>query len=123
MLRDHAPNGIDIYFENVGGEMLEAVLENMNNFGRIVARGMISQYDKPYEERYGVRNLFLMVTKRLLMQGFIMSDYSAAQREAAEKDLVEWLSRGDINTTETVLEGFDKIPDAFLGLFSGMNTG
>lgn len=70
-----------------------------------------------------MKNLFLMVSRRLKMQGFIMSDYSAEAREAATKTLVEWIAGGDIQTTETVLEGFDKIPDAFLGLLAGKNTG
>jgi len=123
MLATHAPDGIDIYFDNVGGEVLEAVLEHMNNFGRIVACGMISQYDKPPEARYGVRNLFHIVGRRLKMQGFIMSDYSAEERASAQETLCQWISNGDIKTTETILDGFDKVPDAFIGLFSGQNTG
>jgi len=123
MLKKHAAQGVDIYFDNVGGEVLETALEHMNNFGRIVACGMISQYDKPPEERYGVRNLFHVVTKRLKMQGFVMSDYSAEECEAAQRTLCEWIANGDIKTTETILDGFDKVPDAFLGLFSGENTG
>ena len=68
-LDEACPDGIDIYFENVGGETLEVVLENMNNFGRIIACGMISQYDMPFEERYGVKNLFYIIGKRLKFQG------------------------------------------------------
>ena len=68
-----APDGIDIYYENVGGEQLEAAISHLNDFGRIVACGMISQYNKPSSEAYGVKNLMSVVRKKLRMRGFIVS--------------------------------------------------
>jgi NADPH-dependent curcumin reductase CurA len=75
-LKRLAPNGIDIYYENVGGEQLEAAIAKMNDFGRIIACGMISQYNNTPDQAYGVRNLMMVVAKRLKMQGFIVGDKS-----------------------------------------------
>lgn len=124
-LAQFCPDGIDIYFDNVGGEMLEAVLTQMNDFGRIIACGMISQYDKQPEDRYGVKNLFLVVSKRLKMQGFIMGDWQKQPEVYAEakKALQDMVTAGEVQTTETILEGFDRVPEALLGLFRGNNLG
>ncbi|KAF9367209.1 hypothetical protein BGX21_007676, partial [Mortierella sp. AD011] len=72
-LKQFAPNGIDIYFENVGGETLEAALDNLNAFGRVIVSGMISQYNST--QPYGIKNLLNVVGKRLTIRGFIVSDY------------------------------------------------
>ena len=87
------PDGIDIYYENVGGEQLEAALANMNSFGRIVASGMISQYSLPPEKQYGVKNLTSIVGKRLTMRGFIVSDSDMGPKwsEEHQKNLTQWL--------------------------------
>ena len=73
-LKRLAPNGVDIYYENVGGEQLEAAIDAMNNFGRIVACGMVSEYNRPDSEKYGIKNLMLVVAKRITMRGFIVGD-------------------------------------------------
>ena len=122
-LPELCPDGVDIYFENVGGETLEATLENMNNHGRVIACGMISQYDLQFDERYGVKNLFYIVGKRLKMQGFIMSDWQGKERADAKAAVLDMIEKGEVQTTETIFEGFDKVPTAFCGLFTGANLG
>uniref|UniRef100_A0A7S2TTF2 Enoyl reductase (ER) domain-containing protein n=1 Tax=Lotharella oceanica TaxID=641309 RepID=A0A7S2TTF2_9EUKA len=123
LLKKHCPNGIDVAFDNVGGEQMEAILENMNNFGRVICCGMISQYNLKPEDMYGVKNMFHIIKKRLKLQGFIMTDFSAEQKGEAVKELVAWISQKKLITTETVVEGFEKIPEAFAGLFTGKNLG
>lgn len=115
------PDGVDVYFENVGGEHLEATLSLMNNFGRIVVCGMISQYNAT-EPVPGPRNLALLIGRRLRMQGFIVSDH--ADRNADfYRDMAAWMAEGKIHWEETVVEGIENAPDAFLGLFRGENLG
>ena len=115
------PAGIDLYFENVGGEHLEAVLDLMNDFGRIVACGMISVYNEPAPPP-GPGNLVQIIVKRLRLQGFIVSDHMDAQPEFL-RQMAEWIAAGQIKWHETVLEGIDRAPDAFIGLFKGENFG
>ena len=115
------PKGIDLYFENVGGAHLEAALENMNTYGRIVLCGMISMYNavRPVP---GPTNLFHITTKRLTMQGFIVTDHfdKLGQFQA---DMSKWVAEGKIKWKETIVEGLEKAPDAFIGLFRGENFG
>lgn len=120
-LGELCPDGIDIYFENVGGEHLQAALAQMNNHGRIVACGMISQYNNT-EALPGPTNLMLIVGKRIKMQGFIVSDYSARAGEFYA-EMGGWISEGKIQWEETIVEGIEKAPEAFIGLFSGENMG
>ena len=120
-LQTHCPDGIDVYFENVGGEHLEAVLNNMNAFGRIPVCGMISQYNNG-EPQAGPRNLGLIITKRLLLQGFIVSDHND-QIADFQADMTEWLAEGKLTWEETVVEGIENAPSAFIGLFRGDNLG
>lgn len=115
------PNGVDVYFENVGGEHLEATLSLMNDFGRIVACGMISQYNAS-EPAPGPRNLGLIVGRRLRIQGFIVSDHPERTADFY-RDMAAWIGEGKIHWEETVVEGIENAPDAFLGLFSGENLG
>ncbi len=118
---DACPDGVDVYFENVGGDLLTAALNTMKPFGRIVMCGLISVYnaDKPIP---GPWNLFHVVAKRLKMQGFIVSDHNDILPQFTA-DMAEWLKEGKIRYKETVYEGLEKAPDAFLGLFTGANTG
>ena len=120
-LRRECPNGIDIYFENVGGAVLDAVLRLLNPFSRIPLCGMISQYNLEIPEP-GPRYLFSMIGNRTLMQGFIISDhfdrYPEFIREAAG-----WLKTGRLTHQQTVVEGIENAPKAFLGLFAGENLG
>ncbi|XP_076895567.1 2-alkenal reductase (NADP(+)-dependent)-like [Bidens hawaiensis] len=120
-LKRYFPNGIDIYFENVGGKMLEAVLSNMRLNGRISVCGMISQYNK-LEQGDGVHNLFLLVAKRLLMKGFIVSDYYHMLPKYMEM-VMPLIKQGKICYIEDVAEGLESAPAAFVGLFTGRNVG
>lgn len=115
------PNGVDIYFENVGGEHLEATLSLMNDFGRIVACGMISQYNAS-EPAPGPRNLGLIVGRRLKIQGFIVSDHPERSADFY-RDMSAWIRAGKIRWEETIVEGIENAPTAFLGLFHGENLG
>ncbi|KAI7745817.1 hypothetical protein M8C21_023283, partial [Ambrosia artemisiifolia] len=114
------PDGIDIYFENVGGKMLEAVLSNMRLHGRIAACGMISQYN--LEQGEGVHNLFLVVTKRLRMQGFIIGDHYHMYPKYMEM-IIPLIKQGKICYIEDVAEGLENAAAALVGLFSGRNVG
>ena len=120
-LGKHCPNGIDIYFENVGGEHLEAALAHMNNYGRIPACGMISQYNATAATP-APTNLGLIVGKRIKLQGFIVSDQRARAPEFYA-DMRQWIAAGQIKWHETVVEGIENAPNAFRGLFTGENMG
>lgn len=116
-----APEGVDVYFENVGGDHLQAALANMNPFGRIVACGMIQTYNNATPAP-GPNNLMLIVGKKLRIQGFIVSDHMDLQG-AFQQDMVTWIKAGQIKSRETVVEGLDYAMDAFLALFTGANFG
>ena len=120
-LRSACPDGIDIYFDNVGGETLEAALAAMNNHGRIVACGSISRYNDP-EPRPGPNNLSLVVGRRLKIQGFIIGDH-ADHYPAFEADMTRWLAEGKLHYRETVAEGIESAPEAFVHLFTGDKIG
>ncbi len=115
------PDGIDIYYDNVGGEISDDVLAKMNRFGRVVVCGAISLYNST-EIPMGPRVQPLLVTKSILMQGFIVSNYADKFPDATQH-LSGWLKEGKLTYQETVIEGFDKIPEAFIGLFEGKNEG
>lgn len=120
-LARYCKDGIDVYFENVGGATLEAALQRMNNFGRIVVCGMIANYNAT-EATPAPRNLALVIGKRLRMQGFIVSDHNDRQPQFLA-DMSQWIASGQMKWQETVVEGIEHAPDAFLGLFSGSNLG
>jgi NADPH-dependent curcumin reductase CurA len=120
-LRRTCPDGIDIYFENVGGALLEAALLHMKPFGRIPVCGMISQYNAT-EASPGPRSLIAMIPKRLLLQGFIVSDHWD-RLDAFARDVSGWLRDGRIRYDETIVDGIENAADAFLGLLRGENTG
>jgi NADPH-dependent curcumin reductase CurA len=117
----HCPQGIDVYFENVGGAHLEAALEHMNVRGRIVLCGMISQYNEAAPSS-GPRNLRLAVRKRLTLTGFIVSDHVERQPQFYA-DMGAWIAAGKIKWQETIVNGIENAPKAFLGLFTGENMG
>ncbi|KAI9278688.1 hypothetical protein BDA99DRAFT_455583 [Phascolomyces articulosus] len=119
-LKEVCPKGIDVYFENVGGQMLEAVIDNMNKFGRIVACGMISQYNR--EKPEGIHNLMQVVAKRLRIEGFIVGD-SVEMIEPFRKDMTQWLLEGKIKYRETVADGIDQTPYALIDVLNGRNFG
>lgn len=120
-LAELCPDGIDVYFENVGGDHLQAAIEHMLPFGRIAACGMISQYNNATPAA-GPNNLTQIVRKRLTMQGFIISDH-LGRREAFVRDVSGWLREGKLTYRETVVDGIDHAVDAFLALLRGDNTG
>ena len=113
------PHGIDINFENVGGEIMDTVLSRMNLHGRVVLCGLISGYTK---EDPGLASFSTVLVKRLKVQGFIILDYAARFVEAATQ-LGQWKIFGKIKDKETIVEGLDKAPDAINMLFTGGNTG
>ncbi|KAF7722048.1 hypothetical protein EC973_003730 [Apophysomyces ossiformis] len=119
-LRELCPKGIDIYFENVGGKMLEHVINHANPFARIVACGMISQYNLSKPEP--IHNLIQVVTKSLTIQGFIVSN-SPEMEEPFRKDVTQWLLEGKIKYRETVAEGIEKTPEALIDVLKGNNFG
>lgn len=120
-LNHAAPDGIDVYFDNVGGEALEAALSALRVHGRIIACGAISGYNEE-TPRIGPSNLFTMITKRLTMKGMIVSDWLDRQAEF-EKEVGGYFRAGKIKNKETVVHGIESAADAFIGLFHGQNVG
>jgi NADPH-dependent curcumin reductase CurA len=120
-LGKHCPHGVDVYFENVGGAHLEAALEHMNIRGRIVLCGMISQYNESTPSSTP-RNLRLAVRKRLTLTGFIVSDHVDRQPQFYA-DMGAWIADEKIKWEETIVNGLENAPKAFLGLFTGENMG
>jgi hypothetical protein len=115
------PKGVDIYFDNVGGEISDTVIANLNNKARIVLCGQIALYNTT-DIPMGPRLQPSLLTKSILMQGFIVSDYKERYAEAKEK-LKLWLDEGKLVYKETIVKGFEKLPKAFIGLFEGQNIG
>jgi hypothetical protein len=120
-LNREAPGGIDIYFDNVGGETLEAALSAMHRHGRIIACGGISGYNAE-APRPGPTNLFNIITKRLTMKGFIVSDW-LDRRTEFEEEMGAYIKAGKVKNKETVVKGIDQAAAAFIGLFQGQNVG
>ncbi len=120
-VRAAVPKGIDVYFDNVGGEHLEVAIEMAKPFARFAECGMISGYNA-MEAMPGPSNIIQVVGKSLRIRGFIVSEF-AALRPQFLKDMMGWIADGKLTWEETVFEGVDKAPDAFIGLFSGGNTG
>jgi NADPH-dependent curcumin reductase CurA len=121
-LKAAAPGGIDVYFDNVGGDILGTCLFQMNNFGRIACCGAVSQYDgapQPHGPR-GVPGL--IVVKRLALQGFIVMDYYQ-EREQALADLTSWVAAGTLKVQEDIIDGLENTPRALIGLLAGENRG
>jgi NADPH-dependent curcumin reductase CurA len=120
-LRAVVPEGIDVYFDNVGGNILEACLFNMKNFGRIACCGAVSQYDTP--QAHGPRGVpGLIVTKRLAMRGFVVMDFEEHNAKALA-DLSSWVASGKLKVREDIIDGFDNLPNALIGLLAGENVG
>ena len=121
-LKAAAPKGIDVYFDNVGGDIFEACLFQMNNRGRIACCGAVSQYDgapSPTGPR-GVPGL--IVVKRLTVQGFIVMDFDD-QRDKALADLQGWVASGKLKVQEDIIDGLENTPAALIGLLAGENRG
>ena len=120
-IKEAAPNGVDIYFDNVGGPISDAVLFNINQFARIIICGAISVYNKT-ELPMAVAVQPFLVKNSALMQGFIVSNY-AEKFPVAMKQLATWLGEGKLKYKETVVEGFEHTPQAFLDMMDGKNKG
>jgi NADPH-dependent curcumin reductase CurA len=120
-LQKQCPEGIDVYFDNVGGTHLEAAIDSMNNHGRIVICGMISIYNATRPPR-APRNLISAISKRLRLQGFIVYDHNDRLPQFRE-DIGQWRKQGQIHWKETIVHGLENAPKAFLALFSGDSFG
>ena len=120
-LNREAPDGIDVYFDNVGGETLEAALSALRVHGRIIACGGISGYNAE-QPRPGPSNLFHIITKRLTMKGFIVSD-CLNRRAEFEREVSGYFKAGKLKNLETTAKGIDQAVSAFIGLFQGRNLG
>jgi NADPH-dependent curcumin reductase CurA len=120
-LRDHAPDGIDVYFDNVGGDHLEAAIFHMRPFGRIALCGAISQYNATAPVP-GPVNLTMAIGLGLTLRGFIVSHFNQLA-EQFRRDMEGWIASGRIQYRETVFDGIEHAPEAFIGLFTGSNTG
>lgn len=116
-----APKGIDAYFENVGGTHFTAALATLKTFGRVAACGMIQRYNDAQPATI-TDNLTFIVGKSLKIEGFIVSNHFDLMGKFIA-DLSKWMAAGKINPAETIVEGIENAPSAFMGLFSGENTG
>ncbi len=115
------PNGVDVYYDNVGGEISDAVISNLNGFSRVVICGQISLYNAT-EMPVGPRLQPLLLKRSVLMQGFIVSDFADRISEGSQQ-LNQWVSEGKLKFEETIVDGFEKLPETFIGLFEGKNIG
>ena len=115
-----APDGIDVYFDNVGGDHLDAALALARNHARFAICGMIEGYNRA--EPTSLRFIMRIMSARIRLQGFIVFDYFPRMAEFY-RDMGEWLASGAVKPQETVVEGLEKMPEAFLGLFEGANVG
>ncbi len=120
-IKKACPEAVDIYFDNVGGEISDAVIANINFFARIVLCGQISLYNVK-EIPFGPRIAPLLLTRSALMKGFIVSDFQKNFSEGMQQ-LSQWVKEGKLKYEETIIEGFEKLPEAFLSLFAGKNKG
>jgi len=120
-IAEACPDGVDVYFDNVGGDVSDAVIKNLNFHARIPLCGQIALYNTT-DVPTGPRIQPMLLTRSVLMKGFTIGNYQARFGEGV-KQLAEWVSDGKLRYTETTIKGFDKLPEALLGLFSGQNTG
>jgi len=116
------PDGVDVYFDNVGGDVTDAVMNLLNDYARIPLCGAISSYNKEAGTDLRPSILTKLIKTRSMIKGFVLGDYSDRLEEGAEH-LGRWLSEGKLKYEETIIEGFDQIPEAFLQLFKGTNVG
>lgn len=120
-IKEAYPDGVDVFFDNVGGELFDAVFANINQYGRIAICGQIAQYNADHPPQ-GPRPMQTLIKKSARMEGFVVYDF-ADEFDAAKKQIAEWYNDGQLKYKENLIEGFENIPAAFIGLFSGENIG
>jgi len=120
-LREHCPKGIDVYFDNVGGDVLDACLVNLARRARIVICGAISQYNATGGVK-GPSNYMMLLVTRSRMEGFVVFDYADRYAEGA-RQLAQWLKDGKLKSREDIVRGFETFPETLLKLFAGENVG
>ncbi len=120
-LQKHCPKGIDVYFDNVGGDILDLVLTQIARGARIVICGAISQYNNTTPIK-GPSNYLSLLVNRASMRGFVVSDYASRYGEAA-REMAGWLAAGKLKSREDIVEGLETFPETFLKLFKGENVG
>ncbi len=118
-LKSLAPEGYDLYFDNVGGEFLESAIFRMKNFGKIIICGRISQMNNP---NHSLKNMAHVLVKRLTIKGFLIFDH-LDDKDDFEKDMKKWISNNQIKWKETIFEGIESAPKAFIDLLNGKNIG
>ncbi len=119
-LKEASPDGVDVYFDNVGGEITDTILRRLNSFSRITLCGIISQYNATTP--YGLKNYGALLTNRVRLQGFIVSEHPA-RWPVALGELAGWVKEGKVKYRETITEGLENAPTAFIGLLKGENFG
>jgi NADPH-dependent curcumin reductase CurA len=119
-LKQHCPKGVDVYFDNVGGEILDIVLTQLAMHARIVICGAISQYNEA--KMKGPSNYMSLLVNRAMMKGMVVFDYAGRYAEAA-REMAGWMATGQLKTREDVVEGLETFPETLLKLFKGENTG
>jgi NADPH-dependent curcumin reductase CurA len=120
-IREICPGGVDVYFDNTGGPVTDAVIPLLNQRGRVAVCGQISQYNSERAEM-GPRQLFYLVMKRARIEGFLVFDFAARYGEALEQ-LTSWVREGRLKYREQFEEGIESMPRAFIGMLQGSNTG
>ena len=120
-LKRECPKGVDVYFDNVGGDILDAVLSQLNFKARVIICGAISQYNNK-EAVKGPANYLSLLVNRARMEGFIVMDY-ADRYVAAGQEMAGWLAKGQLKSREDIVEGLETFPETLMKLFSGENNG
>ena len=120
-LREHCPKGVDVFFDNVGGEILDLVLAQLAMHARIVICGAISQYNNTTPVK-GPSNYLSLLVNRARMQGMVVFDFATRYGEAAH-EMAQWLAQGKLKSREDIVPGFDTFPETLLKLFRGENSG
>ena len=120
-LKEHCPKGIDVYFDNVGGDILDAALTQLARHARIIICGAISQYNNTQPVK-GPANYLSLLVNRATMTGMVVFDYAARYAEGA-REMAGWMAAGKLKSREEIVTGFDTFPETLLKLFSGENTG
>ncbi|RIA91667.1 putative NADP-dependent oxidoreductase [Glomus cerebriforme] len=115
------PEGIDIYFDNVGGETLDIVLTHMNEDARVISCGMISQYN--VESSYGIKNLSVIIPKSILIQGFLVLRHYGEYHDSFQKEILQWVKEGKLKYKEHIINGIENSSQAFLDLFDSKSCG